>query len=1033
MILSLKQNVKIDSISAVKIQYLVNQILPPLKREIMGTRFWASFWASSILLWMGTLGGPVQAETTITVDGNAGDWAGSDAQCATDYAASQASDYVDIVSICATDSFSSDGDLYLLLEFAEDNSYRSNYWLWYADLVLHVDTDGDGSVDATLDFMDAPADQLNGVISLPYLEVRVDYDIVDPDGDREFSFFVESSWDDSPADRVPYDDSIMIDYAVDPESGSPRAVRMLNQNAIVNDTGVDVNWTTASERSNAGFHVFRLDVDTKKWVRLTDSPLPGLGDSSFGAAYTYQDSQGLAGDVYQILDLEFSGAKKFHGRLVAQSDDALIDSYIPQMVARFDRPFDFDARLRRVFANIPRHKQRKTNANAMKFQVDAHGLYYLPYQEVEELAGGKKRKTVGLRIDEQRLAVLKDKQGLYFLGAPNVDRYADYDVVIADNRRSPKMTQRRVRNNCFSHESIFMDTLRIEKDINYYIATPTDDPFFWGAVYAGSPSALAFELPGFVEGQVELNVSLVGFAQGAAGPDHTASFYLNGTELGNWQWNGKGQETVSLLVPSGVMAASNELTVSLIAGEMPDMLSIDNIVVSYNKELKLQEGQLRFDANSGTCLSIETDASDLLVFDITNPLEPTRLRGFDFREGQLQFRTPRPQWHHRAKKQSRERSYLVVSKDAARRPIPGAPMTDAKWLNGQRTADYVIVTHPLFKPAADELAAYYQSTMNTLVVTTDMLYDKYSGGRPHPDAIRQFLMEANKNFAAPPRYVLLFGGATVDSNDVLGLGDEDFVPSYYYKTNLMGYEAVSDHSFVTGLNDMMIGRLPVQSTAQAHSVVDKLLDWYQRGETPIGTSVVVADHDNSGGDINTSGEFEDAAEVQIAAHEGSGQLIERFYLNQVQSPMEALGQLVNEGVDALSFHGHAYVSGWSSPQIANLESAKSMSNEHLFFAMSWSCFDGSFAGPYDDSLAWQFVANPTGGAYGALAASSLADPRFVEQFSVNVTRQLSQGAQSVGEAVMLARQEFEYVLTYGALDTIYTYNLLADPAAPSPW
>ncbi|MBN2527016.1 MAG: hypothetical protein JXR76_11535 [Deltaproteobacteria bacterium] len=977
---------------------------------------------SGIILFL--QGAGVHAETVIDIDGSLSDWDASDAQCMLNQTDPQGSDFVDVVQICVTDSFSSDGYFYLLMEFVWDkpSSSLNRIWLQNADVILSVDTNSDGVFDTEIDFVNDPAEDVYGILSFPYLELRIDYDLVDPDGDREFSFFIDTYWRSSIQDRVPLEDGSSVDYSVDPVTGSPRSVRMLAQSALAGDEGVTVSWVTASERANAGFHVYRYDASMQRWTRLTDQLIPGLGDAPFGRQYSYVDSQGLPGDVYLIQDVEFSGKRRGNGKFVARVATDLVDEYLPPMVSKTERPFNFANRIQKAFEKLRIASTPRGASETFLFQLDEKGLYQISGDTLRSLNYNPQR--TGLSINGKRIPDFFVDDKLFFYDAPIADRYADYDTVVAaEGRRSPMSMKRAlIRNRCDSHVTSLPYTETFENDVNYYVATPTDDPFFWTMVFGSAPATIPIQLTDVVSGPGKLTVSLVGFATVADGDDHIASFILNGQPLGEWRWNGKNVATAEFDVPEGILRAENELVVEMSKERGADMLSIDKVTLTYARRLALNGGMLEFTASPGSCVSILVNATDVVVLDVTAPSSPVKLEGAVSDGRQLLFGVPR------GRDGKKMRTLLVANSDQALTPVPERHGMPTQRLKNAVGAQYIVVTHPLFADAAAQLAQYHSQVMSTFVVTTEELYDKYNGGRPHPGAIRQFLLDVANADRSALQYVLLLGSATVDSNDVMGIGDEDYVPTYYYRTNLMGYEAAADTVFVAGLSDVALGRLAVRNINEANVVVDKLISWYETDAPAKANSVFIADREDGSGRS-----FVDDMNAQIAAGGPFSDHAERIVLDDVQRPSDALYSLLQKGADFLNYHGHAYVSGWSSPEIANLGVANRLQNSHLFFVMSWSCFDGMFSGPWDEALAWQFVANPSAGAFGALAGSSLSDPAFVEEFALMVTKELASGVPTMGEAVVIARRQMAQHLSKGAMDTIYTYNLLADPAAPNPW
>jgi len=97
------------------------------------------------------------------------------------------------------------------------------------------------------------------------------------------------------------------------------AVELVSFQARGLDGAVELNWQTASELRNLGFHLYRATASEGLYERITSRPIPGLGSSPAGARYSYVDS-GLAGGVtyyYQLEDIESTGKTKRHGPVSA--------------------------------------------------------------------------------------------------------------------------------------------------------------------------------------------------------------------------------------------------------------------------------------------------------------------------------------------------------------------------------------------------------------------------------------------------------------------------------------------------------------------------------------------------------------------------------------------------------------------------------------------------------------------------------------------------------------------------------------------
>jgi hypothetical protein len=103
------------------------------------------------------------------------------------------------------------------------------------------------------------------------------------------------------------------------EFGVTTAVKLQSFSASPAERSVVLEWQTASELNNLGFHLYRALSADGPYERITASPIPGLGNSPVGARYTHLD-RGLENGVtyyYELEDIETTGATKRHGPVSA--------------------------------------------------------------------------------------------------------------------------------------------------------------------------------------------------------------------------------------------------------------------------------------------------------------------------------------------------------------------------------------------------------------------------------------------------------------------------------------------------------------------------------------------------------------------------------------------------------------------------------------------------------------------------------------------------------------------------------------------
>jgi CSLREA domain-containing protein len=99
----------------------------------------------------------------------------------------------------------------------------------------------------------------------------------------------------------------------------PTAVMLSSFTAEGRDRAVDLSWTTASELSNLGFHLYRADSAGGPYTRITPALVPGLGSSPTGRSYAYRDTGLVNGRAYfyQLEDVETTGRTEKHGPVSA--------------------------------------------------------------------------------------------------------------------------------------------------------------------------------------------------------------------------------------------------------------------------------------------------------------------------------------------------------------------------------------------------------------------------------------------------------------------------------------------------------------------------------------------------------------------------------------------------------------------------------------------------------------------------------------------------------------------------------------------
>jgi hypothetical protein len=103
------------------------------------------------------------------------------------------------------------------------------------------------------------------------------------------------------------------------DAAATTEVKLQSFGAVPGDQSVLLEWRTASELQNLGFHVYRGASENGPWARLTSSLIPGLGSSAVGQTYSFRDA-GLTNGTryfYRLEDVDASSKTTSHGPVSA--------------------------------------------------------------------------------------------------------------------------------------------------------------------------------------------------------------------------------------------------------------------------------------------------------------------------------------------------------------------------------------------------------------------------------------------------------------------------------------------------------------------------------------------------------------------------------------------------------------------------------------------------------------------------------------------------------------------------------------------
>ncbi len=414
----------------------------------------------------------------------------------------------------------------------------------------------------------------------------------------------------------------------------------------------------------------------------------------------------------------------------------------------------------------------------------------------------------------------------------------------------------------------------------------------------------------------------------------------------------------------------------------------------------------------------ELGSGDVLLWDVTDPMAPQQLDGAQTESGTLRFQD---------KAVSGKHTYVAANQEALLAPVAIEPATGVDLRQNATGADYIAVTHPDFIEALQPLMDYRRSQgLRVTVASIDDVYDTFSYGMPDPAAIREYMIYARDHWAGTaPRFLLLVGDTSYDYLGFLPKSTPNFVPTYLLATHFVG-ETASDNWFASldekdDRPDMAVGRIPAQTPQQVADVVAKTLDYEQDANAGEWASraLFVADDKESN--------FQTIADDLANNYLPKSYQVEKVYLGKTENANSELVQNLKDGVGFVTYVGHGSMNVWSKEKIFQTDDVSKLNNKALPFMMTMTCLVGYFHHPQATSMGEELLLKPNGGVVAALVPTSESLASDQSQLAGSIYTHLFGDAPTVGEAIMLGKQDLTLERDI-MQDLIETFALLGDPA-----
>ncbi|MBE0572362.1 MAG: hypothetical protein IH618_12535 [Ignavibacteriaceae bacterium] len=317
--------------------------------------------------------------------------------------------------------------------------------------------------------------------------------------------------------------------------------------------------------------------------------------------------------------------------------------------------------------------------------------------------------------------------------------------------------------------------------------------------------------------------------------------------------------------------------------------------------------------------------------------------------------------------------YIVIKQSLTETPIFQKKKFFINLRDSNRGADYIAITNRILQSSAEQYIDFINNnyeTRNELIYVDD-IYDEFSFGCAKPEAIKDFLYFANKNWIAPaPSFLMLLGDANYDYKNKITppptVLRKNLVPSFGNPVSDVWF-TMWDSSNVN-IPQMFVGRIPATMNSEVQFYLNKHQTYLSRRFDDFNKRYLFF----SGGDANNPSQLEllNSANssvlnnfVQPAPVGGEG-----IHFYKTVNPLTNFGPYTREQVDNaidssglfISYIGHSGTETWDNG-ITEVTDLKPAFNDRLSLISDFGCSTGKFAEPDVDAFGELFISASSDG------------------------------------------------------------------------
>lgn len=477
---------------------------------------------------------------------------------------------------------------------------------------------------------------------------------------------------------------------------------------------------------------------------------------------------------------------------------------------------------------------------------------------------------------------------------------------------------------------------------------------------------------------------------------------------------------------------------------------LDYIEVNARRQLSIPtDGQITFrdwrsvSPASVAQFNIQNANANTLVWDVTNPLQPSRIVG-----------TLSGSTYSFVQSANTLHEYMATNNNFMTVQYIGTVPNQN--LHGLSQTDYVIVAHPDMMEAANKLADFHRnySQLKVETVNVDQVYNEFASGAKDISAIRDFMKmfydRAGKDASKMPKYLLLLGQASFDYKNIIP-NTAKIVPTFETEESLNAtyghctddfyalLDSAEDVNTGTPLLDIGVGRIPATNADQAMAVIDKIIRYKQ--DEALGVwrlnNVYMGDKEDGGGNHLLDAD-EMYQTVEAASDLYKAQKVYLDNMNIISTPggprcpdaNKVINDNVFKGAFLLNYSGHGSIYTLSTKRIVTQDDYNTWKNPYKMPIMITATCDFSrFDNPALQSAGEKIMLKSDGGAIALVTTTQVVfassnNPFNKAYLQAQFTKR-ADGWNSFGDAFRISKN---IVVADGDVINSRKFALLGDPA-----